>query len=226
MRKLYLKTMYIPEEIHFNDCMEYFSLISPSRQDKIRKFHFDRDKLISLATELLVRYCISKDIGVFPEQLEFEYGEYGKPYISCIPDYFFSVSHSHNAIIFASSDSEIGVDIEKITEDSKSVVQIAKDFFTCDEAKYICSSDNNMHKRFFEVWTRKEAYVKRLGTGLYTPLDSFSVLKEYKEDKFVTFQEKEYMISVCCDIKYNRVSSEHISFGRMQQFYKAKEYLN
>lgn len=221
MRGLQLKYMYIPDEMRFSDNVEFFSFISLSRQDKICKFHFDRDKLISLATELLVRYCIAKDTGGFSEQLEFEYGKYGKPYISCIPNYFFSVSHSHNAIIFASSDSEIGVDIEKITEDSKSIIQIAKDFFTCDEEKYICSSDN-MYKHFFEVWTRKEAYVKHLGTGLFTPLESFSVLKEYKKARFITFQEKEYMISVCCDKKYNRVSVEHISFGRIQQFYKAK----
>lgn len=221
MSGLLLRYLYLPDEVRFIDNVEFLPFLSLSRQERIPKFRFDRDKLVSLATGLLIRYCVAKDTGGFPEQLEFQYGEYGKPYVAYPPDYFFSVSHSHNAVIFAGSDSAIGVDIEKITEDNKSAVQIAKDYFTCDEAEYIENAEQK-EKHFFEVWTRKEAYVKCLGTGLYTPLESFSVLKENKEKQYITFQEKDYMISVYCDKKYSGVSVEQISFEKIRQFYKAK----
>ncbi|MDE5937290.1 MAG: 4'-phosphopantetheinyl transferase superfamily protein [Ruminococcus sp.] len=218
MSELHIRVMCIPENIKFEECKGYLSVISSSRFRKINKFLFDKDKLVSIATELFVKYCITCDTGLMPVNYEFEYNEYGKPYIGFVSDYFFSVSHSHRTIVFVSSDSEIGVDIEKISR-NVSAIQIARRLFTDDEADYICRYNNSdLYKRFFEIWTRKEAYVKRLGTGLYTSIESFSVLEECRNCRLMTFCHNNQMISVCCDRKYDSVCADDVSFNVVRQF--------
>lgn len=218
MSELHIKIMCIPENVKFEEYKKYLSVISSPRLRKINNFLFDKDKLVSLTTELFIKYCIACDTGMIPVNYEFEYNEYGKPYISSVTDYFFSVSHSHRTVVFVSSDSEIGVDIEKISR-NVSAVQIAQRMFTHDEADYICRYNNSeLYECFFEVWTRKEAYVKRLGTGLYTSFESFSVLEECKNCRIMTFCHNSHIISVCCDKKYDNLCAEDVSFDVIRQF--------
>ena len=219
MSELYVKVMYIPEKVKFGECERYLSVISSARREKIGRFIFDKDKLVSLSAELFMKYCIACDTGLMPANYEFEYNEYEKPYISSVPDYFFSISHNHRTVVFVSSDSETGADIERINE-NVSAVQIAGRLFTPDEADYICGYDNlGLYKRFFVIWTRKEAYVKRLGTGLYTQLESFSVLKEYTDCRLMTSCHNNQIISVCCDRKYDSLCTVDVSFDVVRQFF-------
>ena len=72
---------------------------------------------------------------------------------------------------------------------------IAKRFFSENEYKYILESESQGNA-FYEIWTKKEAYVKFLGTGLSTPLSSFDVTNKNLSSKFYTKQISEYMLSI------------------------------
>ena len=63
------------------------------------------------------------------------------------------------------------------------------------EYKYILESESQGNA-FYEIWTKKEAYVKFLGTGLSTPLSSFDVTNKNLSSKFYTKQISEYMLSI------------------------------
>ncbi len=90
--------------------------------------------------------------------------EYGKPYFRDLAVKF-SVSHSGDRIILAASDKEIGADIQKKNAHS---VRIAKRFFTEKECEYVGEDSD----RFFEIWTKKEAYAKWHGAGLEATRDT------------------------------------------------------
>jgi len=171
------------------------SLVSNERQERVKKFRFDIDRKLCLYSELLVRYQACRELGIPNEKIIFERNKNGKPFLLSYPEFQFNISHTRNAIAVAISNSEIGVDIESIKPND---LAIANRFFTLSEQDYITSHDNPDYA-FYEVWTKKEAYIKYIGTGLSTPLNSFDVLDNQIKSMFQTFATKTYIISTCCN---------------------------
>lgn len=189
------------------------ALISRERQDKIKRYRFDNDKMRGLYAEILLRYTLKKHFGIEGALVEFEQNEYGKPALKGNQDIKFNLSHSGNWVICAVSDKDVGVDVEEIKEKE---LDIAKRFFAPCEYQYIKNSHNPSEK-FFTYWTLKESYVKAEGKGMSIPFDSFSFSLEPEEDgdseykialevnertcdayQFQTYQlDSEVMISTC-----------------------------
>lgn len=107
--------------------------------------------------------------------------ENGKPYFANL-DIKFSLSHSGERMILAVSEKEIGADIQ-IKKDVS--LRLAERFFTDNEQKYIFGgkSSREIKDRFYEIWTKKEAYGKWKGCGLSGVLDEdVTALDFYTED--------------------------------------------
>lgn len=92
-------------------------------------------------------------------------GQNGKPYIKN-SDIKYSVSHKKNYMVAVFSYDEIGIDIEILTD--KDYSGIVDRYFFEDERKYILSSISKLeqNKRFFEIWTKKEAYIKKYALNI------------------------------------------------------------
>ena len=75
--------------------------------------------------------------------------------------------------------------------------KIAQRFFAEDERKYLekCWTD----EAFTGIWTRKEAYIKAVGTGIAMSLDSFSTMEEQVGEYYLkTWNVKgDVWLSVC-----------------------------
>lgn len=125
----------------------------------------DRRQSSDIARQLLK--IALKDSKIFCLNLEIEANDNGKPYFKARNDIFFNISHSKEYIICAIAPFEIGCDIEKIRDVKQS---IANRFFTRDESNFVMDQDS-----FFRLWTLKESFVKAIGTGLNTPLNSFNI---------------------------------------------------
>ena len=91
-------------------------------------------------------------------------------------DLRFNVSHSDDVAVYAfSTGREIGIDIESIRV-IRDAEDIAARFFSRRENEaYLALDPRDRPLGFFNCWTRKEAFVKALGDGLYHPLDRFDV---------------------------------------------------
>lgn len=174
----------------FSEYEKYLPYALEERREKIKGLRCANDKALSLLSHLLARSEVANDIGIPFEEVVFSHNEYGKP---CIKkeNYHFSISHSGNLIAFVSHTSPVGIDVQKTGNSVSPAVR----FFTENEKNYI----QNDPERFFEIWTKKEAYIKMLGTGLTTPLSSFDVLtKNIKRMLFSTTFE-DFSISVCTE---------------------------
>lgn len=109
--------------------------------------------------------------------------EKGKPYFKDLP-LKFSVSHSDGKVVVAVSDKEIGVDIQHVKPRSPAV---AKRFFTFEECTYV----GDDIARFYEIWTKKEAYGKWEGSGLAAALKV-----DVMALQFYTENDGDYVIAV------------------------------
>ncbi|MBP9023288.1 MAG: 4'-phosphopantetheinyl transferase superfamily protein [Spirochaetes bacterium] len=118
--------------------------------------------------------------------------EHGKPFL---PNEKIKFSYCHTEGLCAAviSDNECGIDAESIKR-SASFAEISSRFFTPDEKEYL-SYNNYSGEIFYEIWTKKEAYLKFTGKGLAGGLNSFSVLS-LDEENMTSFRKENYIISV------------------------------
>lgn len=173
------------------------SLVPDYRREKIEGVCSANDKCRSLAAGLLLNYSIghffSCKTKVSPLQIitpktainyynpEFNFnvaaGKHGKPYFTNHPELFFNLSHSGNYAVCIISDKDCGIDIEG----GRNIkLNVAKRFFS--EREYLWITDTSdiseQKKRFFRIWTLKEAYAKLTGMGIAKEISEV----EYIED--------------------------------------------
>jgi len=180
-------------ELAQNEFDALLPLVSPEKQERIRKFHFFRDAQNCLLGDILVRTVICRTTGLSNKQLEFSMNEYGKPFLMNTHHIHFNISHAGHYIACAVSDEPVGIDIEFIKPVD---LKIAERFFSSDETAYIMA-DKQIY-RFYEVWTKKESRIKWEGEGLHKPLPSFSVFEPNNHLTYqIAFQNNEAICHVC-----------------------------
>ncbi len=154
----------------------------------------NKQEYSNLSKNIVIKIA-GQSLKVTPNKLEFEKTENGKPYFKNFPDFNFNISHTNGAIAIAFSKTPIGVDIEKIRSHKTSV---ADRYFTDIEKAYLHSKRINTDRRFFEIWTKKEAYIKCHGLTI-------KHLKQTDTSHIHTFQKGEYVISVCSDCNKSKL---------------------
>ena len=177
----------INTDIPFSENSHLLPSVSPERQERISRVHNNRIKNVQLFSEITMISEAARDLCVPEGDIRVKKTDLGKPYIEGFENYHISISHCDGMIMFASDSSPVGVDIEKSRKDYE---RLSKRFFTSEEYEKIVSSEKP-EEEFLLVWTRKEAYLKLIGTGLGgTSLDSFNVydqsIFEYETNSIVS----------------------------------------
>lgn len=142
-------------------------------------------------TDALIRDCL----GV--SSITVRRTEKGKPYIAGPR---ISVSHSEGTFALLVSDAEAGLDIQYARD--VRMESIAARLFTEEEAAY--SSEDPAGDRFFQLWTRKEAYSKYTGEGMEQIMRREPVLA--RED--VEFRDIRLKDGCYCSICLARINEE------------------
>ncbi|KAF8232452.1 4'-phosphopantetheinyl transferase [Tricholoma matsutake] len=157
-------------------------LVDPDSAARIKRFYHREDACRTLIGRLLTRTML-KQRGVPPTQMIFGVTEAGKPYIKTAgigPPIAYNVSHDNAlvAMIFAPGiygppAYNVGIDVMKVRIPGRdtftSFVDTMGDQLTpleqCCLFRAGISQDEGL-RRFFWIWTLKEAYTKALGLGL------------------------------------------------------------
>ena len=201
--KIENKLYYLPintliNKLTFNKLLSFISI---ENKEQIKRYHFDIDKKLKLYSDVMVRIIVCQMFGLNNSEIVFEKEEHGKPYIKGVNNFHYNISHTRNAIVIAVSEFSVGVDIEKI---KKTDLKIANRFFTINEREYINQNDQEKDKLFYEIWTKKEAYIKYIGKGLAMSLNSFDVLDSKISNHIYTFEKDDYIISTCSEYQYQK----------------------
>ena len=151
-----------------------FGAVSAERKDKVLRYRFLKDRVLSLGAEILLREAL-KEQGVEITEISYGYKTNGKPFLKGVEGFDFNISHSEDFVMVAVSENETGCDIEKITGID---LEIAKKFFFREEYENIAAlpASEERNGLFFRYWTLKESFMKATGLGVRLPLDSFQIL--------------------------------------------------
>ncbi|HLJ10894.1 MAG TPA: 4'-phosphopantetheinyl transferase superfamily protein [Planctomycetaceae bacterium] len=149
--------------------------LSPDESERAARFLFDRHRRRFIACRGQVREIIAAYLNERPQHVCFRYGSAGKPALDAPwndSGITFNISNSHELAICALAiDRELGVDIEHIRE-PRDFDGLAAQFFARAEVDSLQSLlPEERLEAFFNCWTRKEAVLKAVGTGLSFPLD-------------------------------------------------------
>jgi 4'-phosphopantetheinyl transferase len=112
----------------------------------------------------LLRKHLSHWLNISHHDVNLSINPFGKPELQNTP-FHFNMSRSGNHLAFYFGPTDGGIDIETIRP-SAPFQEIAKLHFHSNEQQFI-SSDLD----FFTLWTRKEAVLKAMGTGLLSRID-------------------------------------------------------
>jgi len=124
----------------------------------------------SASSDELIRLCASHYTGCDCSGMKI-IRERGKKPLSDIGNLHFSVSHSGGLWVCAFARHQIGCDVQERRENPK-YKKLAVRWFCENEA-----GRTHTERDFYDIWARKEAYSKFLGTGIdknFSRSDSFS----------------------------------------------------
>lgn len=205
--------------------------ITSNERLRAEKFHYPEDRYTYIYCHGLLRSILSKKLRKDTSEIVFSYDKNNKPGLIGNPCYF-NITNDRGAFAFVISKYfYAGIDIEK-ADRRIDFIPIINTFFNSAECEFILRSKVNTQEDFILLWTRKEALLKAIGTGIITNLKQVTVSEEiniiYKEsfdnqiieplyDEHFIYSEKvqEYYLSVAIpqktDINLHQINEENIN---------------
>ena len=135
----------------------WYAQMDQARQEKCKLYRDDRAKKLCIAADHLIRTALAKELKISPKEVEICLSPDGKPYCEGNPLYF-SYSHCDPYVAAVISQNPVGIDIEKV----RAIRGKGERICTEEELKYLngAEDDSESHRRFIEIWTKKEAIFK------------------------------------------------------------------
>ena len=158
-----------------NESESYFLLLSDEEKLRAKRFKFEKHRQRFIIFHGFMRIILARYLNINPEKVQYNKGDNGKPYL-LDSDLYFNLSHTQSmALLAVSKGTEVGIDIE-FKERKTDWQGVGKRFFSDIEQQSLFSRDINQQENYFySLWTRKEAYMKVLGTGLSLAPANFSL---------------------------------------------------
>ncbi len=114
-----------------------------------------------------MRELLAARTGVPAAALVFEEGPFGKPVLSNPARCAFNMSHSEDVALIAMADTgEIGVDVEMLRPMPDAAALARQNFSASENDELASTPQGDQALAFLLGWTRKEACLKAIGSGL------------------------------------------------------------
>jgi 4'-phosphopantetheinyl transferase len=163
--------------------------LSADELDRARRFRFELHRDRYQLTRGLLRILLGKYLKQAGHEIEFVYGLHGKPALKVTnaePRLHFNTSHSGDVAVFAVTHlGPVGVDIEQLRPATMRE-EIARKYFAPAEVQELLALPQEQRGRgFFNCWTRKEAFLKARGDGVFGGLSTFQVSLSSRDARLV-----------------------------------------
>lgn len=169
-----IRTQLAPDQLAL-----YEDVLSAAQRNRAARLKVREKRCQYIIAHGLTRRILGRALRVAPAAVEFCRGPKGKPYLGGAfagRAIQFNMTHtSHLALVAVTRDREVGIDIEHIRDDL-AWEKLARRYFSPLEVEaFEAQPEASRLRTFFVCWTRKEAVLKAIGTGLGGGLASFDV---------------------------------------------------
>jgi len=153
------------------------ALLSADELERASRFRAEGRRREYEITRGLLRLLLARYTGKGAAGICLSYGAQGKPALAANEGPHFNVSHSGAYALYGFSRAgPLGVDIERLRAAMPRRDEIARKHFApgeITELEHLPEAERDA--AFFRCWTRKEAFVKARGDGIFAGLHSFEV---------------------------------------------------
>lgn len=153
------------------------SILSSEEQRRASAFHAEEHRREYIAAHAALRTVLARLTGLCPQSVAISAENGAKPALAVNPrNLHFNLSHTRLGILIAASVAiEIGVDLEwhRPIDDLGATAQAVMS--PAELLAWNALAPQPRVHAFYNLWTRKEAYLKAIGLGLFRDLHSVSV---------------------------------------------------
>jgi 4'-phosphopantetheinyl transferase len=153
--------------------------LSSDERVRAAKFHFSEDRNRYIVARGWLRQLLGRYVSIPASAVEFVYGPKGKPALAgstTSAELQFNMAHSEDlALVAVARGASVGIDLERVRalEDAGDLVE--RFFSSRENAQFKSLPDGQKPLAFFNLWTRKEAWLKATGEGIAHQLSTVEV---------------------------------------------------
>ena len=169
----------------------FLAILNVQERERADRFMVQAARSSFIVARAILRQLLARYLTVKAQEVIFRQNSYGKLYVDATPLQF-NLSHSHGLAVFIFAlETPVGIDVEFIRDDYN-FEEIAQKFFSPIEAAQLFAlPEEQRPQAFFNCWSRKEAFIKALGTGMFSSLDKFAVEVFYNKEGVVKLLQVE-----------------------------------
>ncbi len=160
-------------------CAALGLVLSPDERHRAARFRFDLHRNRFIAGRGRLRMILGRYLNLEPSAIEFDYSERGKPFLAGRlrqSGFEFNFSNSGPlALLGVTRDQAVGVDLEAVRPIQDVERLVARFFSPRENAIFHTVSEEHKPAAFFNLWTRKEAWLKATGQGIGHALNQVEV---------------------------------------------------
>jgi 4'-phosphopantetheinyl transferase len=162
-----------------------WDLLLPEETRVASGYRFVKDLREFVVTRAVLRQILARYTGQSPADLRFESNPGGKAVLQGADSPHFSVSHCSDIALLAVARARIGIDVEHVRP-GNFWQKIIEHCLSPRERAYLeALPEVSRTTALYRFWTRKEAVLKAMGTGLLYPPQQVSVLPDRNDPSVV-----------------------------------------
>lgn len=156
------------DELSREDYERCLALMEPERRRAVLSVTHQQTRHMTVLGEWVVKCELAKRVGCPVEEVVLRRTPRGKPEAEGLGIHF-SLSHTGPWLAAAFDTRPVGIDAELLRPVTE---KLARRICTAGDWDYLLGSspfdrlDEGQRERFFRIWTAKEAFYKREGTGI------------------------------------------------------------
>ncbi|MDQ3060876.1 MAG: 4'-phosphopantetheinyl transferase superfamily protein [Pseudomonadota bacterium] len=158
----------LPEADVAQACRALAHTLSGDERERAGRYRFEHDRQRFIARRGMLRWLIGRYLGCEPAALRFGVDALGKPAWQwpAAPGLAFSVSQAESLALLAfARNCRLGIDVAQVI-DGVDIAGVAREVFSPCEQNALAAARGEVRAAFFSTWSRKEALLKAMGTGL------------------------------------------------------------